>query len=66
MIILLLQAQEPTKKKRKETKKVVPTTVIDTISVNVAERMPVDTIAMEQRIMLKELDERIEIQKKKK
>lgn len=67
MIISLLLAQEPEpKKKRKETKEIEPTVVVDTTTVSVSERAVKDSIALEQRVMLKELEERIEKVKTKK
>jgi len=67
MIISLLLAQDPEpKKKQKETKEIVPAVFIDTLTVTRSERAVKDSIAMEQRKMLKELDERIEKTKSKK
>jgi len=44
----------------------VPAVIIDTLTVSRSERAVKDSLAMEQRKMLKELDKRIEKSKSKK
>lgn len=64
MIISLLVAQEPEPKKTKKQKKSPePVAIIDTTTLSKSERAVLDSIALQQRKVLKELDERIEKQK---
>lgn len=56
--------QDPPKKKRTKTKQQTPVHVVDTVSVDIAERNVVDSLAMEQRKQIKELKELVEKQKK--
>jgi hypothetical protein len=59
--------QDPPKKKiRKEVKRNTVRIVIDTVTTDKAERLPLDTIAMEQRKTMNELKEQIDVQKKQK
>ena len=67
MIISLLVAQEPEPKKtKKEKKQQAPAVVVDTTTVSTSERAVIDSVAMQQRKVLKELDERIKEQEKQK
>ena len=61
-----LKEQDPPKKTKKEKKQQAPAVVIDTTTVSTSERAVVDSVAMEQRKVLKELNERIEKQKTQK
>jgi hypothetical protein len=60
--VIVIIGQDPPKKKRKKDT-IDHALFVDTVIVNSARRLPLDTIAMEQRIILKELKEQIEIQK---
>ena len=65
-LFVIVSAQEPPKKKRKEGKKIEPAVVVDTTTVSISERAVIDSVAMEQRKQIQDLKEQIEIQKSKK
>lgn len=64
IISSLLLAQEP-KKKRKETKEIPPEhLVVDTVTVSRGSREPLlDSLSLEQKKQIRELEERVEQQK---